>query len=231
MRERYSSNLAFLDVFMNITLGVTSLFIIAFLLIKDADFESPLEEPPVELMVILTWPGEIDVDVDLWAQVGANDDDVIGFRSPKRQGIYLDIDDLGSRGDEYQGKQSREVAEINQEIINFRRIPDGEIVINAMHYFSRDRETAVPCTVHVIKLNPFIVIYEGIETLYRRGDERTFVRFKINNEGEVYDLNHIQKSIVYAKPADTTYSVWGSSTGSGPSTPPTPNNNPWSGGR
>jgi len=231
MRSRYGSNIAFVDLMMNAMLGVTALFIVTFLLIKQEDEISPVEEPPVEMMVILTWPGDVDVDADLWVQFSDRDDDVVGFRSPRREGIYLDIDDLGSRGDSYQGKQKREVAEINQEIINFRRIPDGEIVINAMHYFSRDRETAVPCTVQVIKLNPFVVIYEGIETLYRRGDERTFVRFKINNEGEVYDLNHIQKSIVYAKPADTTYSVWGSSTGSGPATPPTPNNNPWSGGR
>ena len=37
------------------------------------------------------------------------------------------------------------------------------------------------------------------DTLFRgRGDEHTFVRFTLDDNGEVTDLHHRQKSIVYA---------------------------------
>jgi hypothetical protein len=208
MRSRYGSNIAFVDLMMNAMLGVTALFIITFLLIRDDQEVSPLEEPPIEIMVTLTWPGEVDADVDLWVQFSPQESDVVGFRSPKNQGIYLDIDDLGRKGDIYKGKHKSETIEINQEIINFRRIPSDEIVVNAMHYFAKEADTPVDCTVQVIKLNPFSVIYEGTKTLYRRGEETTFVRFKINDEGEAYDLNYLPKTIVYAKSPYSSSNSW-----------------------
>lgn len=215
MRSRYGTNVAFLDMTLNTLLAISALFVIAFLLIKEEDKKiTDLPEPPVQIMVTLEWPIEgaaSKVDMDLWIQEGTADENAVGFRSPVREGIALERDDLGNRGgDVYntivKGKTVQDTIPINREVINFRRLPEDEITVNAMYYFSQKKDVAVPCKVQVYKLNPFQVIYEGEYTLKSRGDEYTFVRFKMTEDGKVKDLHHRQKSIVYARPATPVYS-------------------------
>ena len=213
MRSRYGTNVAFLDFTLNTLMGISALFIIAFLLIREDNKRSDLPQPPVQIMVTLEWPIEgaaSNSDVDLWIQEGTADEHAVGFRSPVRDGIALERDDLGNRNDTYnmivKGKTVKEVIPINREVINFRRIPQDEITVNAMYYYSQDKHVAVPCKVQVYSLNPFQVIYEGEYTLKSRGDEHTFVRFKMTEDGKVKDLHHRQKSIVYARPATPVYS-------------------------
>ena len=203
MRSHYGSNVAFLDMTLNALMGISALFIIAFLLIREEDKKTDVPEPPVMIMAVLSWPNEgpqADADIDLWVQVGEEREGLaVGFRSPTREGIALELDDLGSRNDKYTANGRKVVIPINREVINFRRIPKEEIIVNAMFYHARDKNLSVPVTVQVFKLNPFKVIYEGAYTLQGLGDERTFVRFKMDEDGHVKDMNHRQKSIVYAK--------------------------------
>lgn len=210
MRERYSSNLAMIDVVFNMTLGIMSMFIIAFLLIKESEFKSPLDEPPAELLITFQWDDESYSDVDGWTQFGPDDSDAVGFRSPTRGGVSLDIDDLGARTDRIlrKGKAEAEVIPINREVITFRYIPADEIIVNAMLYYSQDKNTKEEVTVTVVKLNPFKIIYEGRHTLRGRGDEHTFVRFTLDDNGEVTDLHHRQKSIVYAAHPSPGEGTW-----------------------
>ena len=213
MRSRYGTNVAFLDAILNSLMGISALFIISFLLIREDNKKVDLPPPPVQMLVTLTWPTEgapADTDVDLWLQWGDSQDQAVGFRSPVREGIALERDDLGNRSDKYisKGKNKMEVIPINQEVIAMRRIPQDEIVVNAMYYFNKDKTVPTPCTVQVVKLNPYVVIYEGVHTLAQRGDEHTFIRFTMDDEGELIDKNFRQKSIVYARPAETTYNTW-----------------------
>ena len=204
MRYRYGSNTAFLDMTLNSLMGISTLFIMSFLLINPAEKESPVPEPPLRIMVTLEWPVEgapANSDIDLWILEGDEDSAAVGFRSPVRQGIALERDDLGSRSDRIlkKGKFVNEIIPINREVINFRRVPEEEITVNAMYYFSQDASTHVPVKVQVYALNPFSMIYEGEHTLTRRGEEHTFVRFTMTDEGDVSDMNYRQKSIVYAR--------------------------------
>ena len=220
MRSRYGTNVAFLDAILNSLMGISALFIISFLLIREDNKKVDLPPPPVQMLVTLTWPTEgapADTDVDLWLQWGDSQDQAVGFRSPVREGIALERDDLGNRSDKYisKGKNKMEVIPINQEVIAMRRIPQDEIVVNAMYYFNKDKTVPTPCTVQVVKLNPYVVIYEGVHTLAQRGDEHTFIRFTMNDEGELIDKNFRQKSIVYARPAETTYNTWPEGSGAG----------------
>ena len=210
MRSRYGTNVAFLDMTLNVLLGVSAMFIIAFLLIREEDKKiTDLPEPPVQIMVTLQWPVEgaaADADLDLWVAWGNNDQDAVGFRSPSREGIALERDDLGNRSDRYivKGLAKEEVIKVNREVINFRRLPSEEITVNTMFYYANDKYLQVPCTVQVYKLNPFSLIYEGSTVLSQRGQEHTFVRFKVDTEGQVHGVHNRPKSIVYAKPATST---------------------------
>lgn len=224
MRSRYGTNVAFLDAILNSLMGISALFIISFLLIREDNKRTDTPEPPVQMLVTLTWPTEgaaSQTDLDLWLAWGDSQDQAVGFRSPVREGMALERDDLGDRSDFVlsKGKKKMEVIPINQEVIAMRRIPQDEITINAMYYFNKDKSVPTPCTVQVVKLNPYVVIYEGVHTLAQRGDEHTFIRFTMNEEGELIDKNFRQKSIVYARPADTTYNTWPANSGAGTGTP------------
>jgi hypothetical protein len=209
MRSRYGSNTAFLDMTLNSLMGISALFIMAFLLIREEDKKTNVPEPPLRIMVTMEWPVEgpaSNVDIDIWIQEGNEDSSAVGFRSPIRQGIALERDDLGHSTDRVlkKGKFVNETIPINREVINFRRVPEDEITVNAMYYFSQDPSVHVPVKVQVYALNPFSMIYEGEHTLTRRGEEHTFVRFTMTEEGKVTDMHYRQKSIVYAKPAIST---------------------------
>ena len=68
MYERnYTSNLAFVDLLFNLIVGIAFLFIISFLLINDPTKEENVR-PMAEYMVILTWEGEKNSDIDLWME-------------------------------------------------------------------------------------------------------------------------------------------------------------------
>ncbi len=69
MRSRYGSNVAFLDMTLNTLLGISALFVIAFLLIKEEDKKTDVPEPPLRIMVTMEWPVEgapANSDIDLW---------------------------------------------------------------------------------------------------------------------------------------------------------------------
>lgn len=203
MRSRYGSNVAFLDMTLNSLMGISVLFIMAFLLIKEDNKKVDQPPAPVKLMVVMTWPNEgpqAHADMDLWAAWNEGDGEVaVGFRSPTREGIALELDDLGARTDKYTHKGRVEVIPINREVINFRRIPSEEVTVNAMFYFANDSKLTVNTTVEVYRLNPFEVIYEGSHKLHGRGAERTFVRFKMDEAGELLNMHYRPKTIVYAK--------------------------------
>ena len=220
MRSRYGTNVAFLDAILNSLMGISALFIISFLLIREDNKRTDTPEPPVQMLVTMTWPTEgaaSNTDLDLWLAWGDSQDQAVGFRSPVREGMALERDDLGDRSDFVlsKGKKKMEVIPINQEVIAMRHIPQDEITINAMYYFNKDKAVPTPCTVQVVKLNPYVVIYEGVHTLTQRGDEHTFIRFTMNEEGELIDKHFRQKSIVYARPADTSYNTWPAGSGAG----------------
>jgi len=91
MRSRYGSNTAFLDMTLNVMMGISALFIISFLLIRQDNKKVDLPEPPVQMLVTMTWPTEgaaSATDLDLWISWGNNQDQAVGFRSPVRVSIH-----------------------------------------------------------------------------------------------------------------------------------------------
>jgi hypothetical protein len=78
---------------------------------------------------------------------------------------------------------------LNQEIVTIRGIVPGEYVVNA-HEFLAGSEGKIPVSVKVEKLNPTAaVVYYGTHDFERKGQEDTFVRFTLDAEGKVGDVN------------------------------------------
>ena len=194
--KKYVSNLAFVDLLFNLILGITFLFVLAFILINDPEKESQVVQK-AEYMIILQWDDHLNVDIDLWVDSPSG---AVGFRSPTRGFIYLDKDDLGHRGDNAYNAQTKqmEVVDINREVITIRGFQTGEYVVNAYFYFAKQGERHVNVTVEVLKLNPFEVVYEGKKVFTFRGQEETFTRFSMDSQGRFHNVNSLPKKIVTA---------------------------------
>lgn len=191
--RNYSSNLAFIDLLFNLILGITFLFIVAFILINDPE-EKEAIDPKAEYMIVLTWDNEADIDIDLWVDSPSG---IVGFRSPQQGHVHLDKDDLGHRNDYiYSQNKEPEIVYINREVVTVRGIQAGEYTINAFYYFAKQNYTQVTVNVEVIKLNPFAIVYEGSKKMDTRGQEETMVRFSMKEDGSFYGVNNLPKEIV-----------------------------------
>ena len=84
---------------------------------------------------------------------------------------------------------------LNQEIVSFRGLEDGEYVVNIVHYIANGT-APLPVNVKVEKLNPTVkvIYYETLE-LKGSGDEKTAVRFTLQGP-EVVDVGNAPKSLV-----------------------------------
>ena len=196
--ERYKSTIAFTDLLFNILVGFAFLFIIAFLLIKPESKKKDFDRR-AEFVVIMEWDHEALGDIDLYVQdpLGAQ----CSFRMNVANYMHLDKDDLGSSNDTVVNADGTiSTVKINREVISIRGIVAGEYIVNA-HYYSerewvrklgqaksnvqerRSKEVSVKIELH--KVNPYTVLWTGEKKFFRRGQEETFLRFRLDKDGTV----------------------------------------------
>ena len=85
---------------------------------------------------------------------------------------------------------------IREEIVTVRGIVAGEYTVNVSHFVARTGQP-VDVTVKVQKLNPTAqVVFDDHLTVDHTGDEKTAVRFTVDAEGKVTDVNRRQKSLM-----------------------------------
>jgi hypothetical protein len=85
---------------------------------------------------------------------------------------------------------------INQETVTVRATQPGEYVVNLLHYKS-NYSAPLPVTVKVEKLNPSVslVYYDTVE-LTGSGDEKTAVRFTLDENGAVTGTSQRPKQLL-----------------------------------
>ena len=199
MRNRYISNVAFIDLLFNLILGFTFLFLVAFLLINKPDKTEDVEQK-AEFLLVMFWQDGHEGDVDIWVDTPNG---LVNYVSPTVGAVHLDKDDLGRRNDWYYNAVGiKEYININREIVTFRAKQAGDYVVNA-HYYSAKKTNSsediqVPATVTIefMRLNPFQLIESQERILHKQGDEATFYRFSITPEGFVRNVNYVPKSLV-----------------------------------
>ncbi|MGS0759116.1 hypothetical protein ACVBEH_32665, partial [Roseateles sp. GG27B] len=75
------------------------------------------------------------------------------------------------------------------EVVTLRGIVPGEYTVNVQYYQSKNGQP-VDVTVNVIKVNPRAeVVFYGQLKLARQGDEATAVRFTLEADGRVTQIN------------------------------------------
>jgi hypothetical protein len=177
-----ANTLAFIDLLFNLLLGITFMFIMAFLMINPVADTGEVD-PPVRIMVELTWHDKSKVDFDLW--VRSHDGTWIGYSNKEGNYMTLERDDLGETSDTYTLNGQAVTVDRNYEVINFSALPQGEYVVNVHYYAGTTGPEEV--TVKVTQLSPYKLLHTRTHMLNLR-EEWTMVSFTVDHEGVVRDI-------------------------------------------
>lgn len=184
----------FYDMLFNMLIAFVFCFVIALLAFNPRARKSGDVPAKAEFMVTVSWPDGNPNDIDTWVlEPGGK---TLWFRQRDAGLLHLDRDDRGA-GNNSVIVNGREISSpIRQEIVTLRGIVPGEYVVNAHYYESRDKQP-VDVSVAVVKVNPQAeIVFTGTQQIPRKGDERTLVRFTLDESGRVLDLSTNPKTIV-----------------------------------
>ena len=139
------------------------------------------------ILIELYWDINVVADVDLWIQ--APNETPVGYSRKSGKTFNLLRDDLGKGKD----TESR-----NQEIVVGRGLKEGEYIVNA-HQFASIDGLSIECKI-IVRLNrddfSNIIATENV-TLTYNGDEKTVLRFSLDENGNVIpdSFNKVYKNL------------------------------------
>ncbi len=172
---------------------VAFLFFIALLAISPDAKEGKIDSK-AEFLVTMDWPDNHPDDLDLFVQDPAGN--IAWYRHREAGFMVLDPDDRGGANDFIVVNGRKIASPIREEIVTIRGIVAGEYTVNVSH-FQATTGQPVPATVKVQKLNPTAqVVFDDKVFVDHTGDEKTAVRFTIDPEGKVTDVNRRPKSLM-----------------------------------
>jgi len=179
----YGSQIAFIDLLFNTLVGFVFLFVLAFILINPVAKKSNVEVI-AEFIITTSWPDNSADDIDL---------------------MNLDRDDLGRSNDTITTTSGDKIyVRQNIEHVTIRGIIPGEYIVN-VHLYRRtprhdvaknDYFEIIPVRVNVEKLNPYGVVYIKEVMLTIKGEEKTVLRFTVDEDGKITDINELPYQIV-----------------------------------
>lgn len=179
-------------VLLKMIQALTFFFILAVLFMNPVS-KKGLIDPKAEYIITVSWEDGNPNDIDTWIE--EPNGNLVWFKAKEAGLIHLDRDDRGNLNDVLYIDGEKVENPLNQEVATIRGTIVGEYVVNVQYYASED-DQPVDVKVRVDKVNPQLeVIYYDSVTLLQAGDEKTAVRFTINPDGSVGNINQIQKSL------------------------------------
>lgn len=182
----------FTDLLFNALLGFTFLFMVAIL------FMNPIAKLgtaylKAEFIITLTWPDNQPDDLDIWVEDPHGE--IVSYLQRDAGWLHLDRDDRGSLTDTIEINGEKIVHPINQEVVTLRGIISGEYVVNVYYYESVTRGP-VSAALQIDKINPELetVFFERV-VLERQDEEKTVVRFRVSDRGEVVGVDRRPKRL------------------------------------
>lgn len=183
----------FTDLLFNTLIGFLLLFFVAILFLNPEEKRADVELD-AEYVITVTWPDNSPDDVDTWIEDPQGR--VTWFRNRSQGLVHLDRDDRGMLNDTITVDGKTIANPLNQEIAALRGVVPGEYVVN-VHYFESETKMPVDVQVRVARVNPvYEIVYYGTVRLDARGDEKTAVRFTLQGNGNVVNVNRLQKKLV-----------------------------------
>lgn len=183
----------FTDLLFNSLLAFTMLFIITILFLNPPS-KTGIIDPKAEFIITVKWDDKSPDDIDVWVQDPK--DNIIWFRNPEIGLVHLDRDDRGLENDSLIVDGIEVINSLNQEVVTIRGNVPGQYVVN-IHYYDTKTFDQANVEIRAVKVNPTLkVLYYNTLTLKDKGEEKTALRFTIDKDGEVKDINTLFKSIV-----------------------------------
>ncbi len=184
----------FYDMLFNILIAFVFCFVIAMLAFNPQARKKGDIPAKAEFIVTISWPDNNPNDVDAW--VNEPGGKTLWFRQRDAGMLHLDRDDRGAKNNTLIVNGREISSPYRQEIVTLRGVVPGEYVVNAHYYDSKD-QMPVDVSVTVVKVNPQAeIVFNGTQQIPAKGDERTLVRFTLDDGGQVTDLNTRPLTIV-----------------------------------
>src|SRR6516164_6552903 len=172
---------------------VAFLFFIALLAIAPQAKEGKIESK-AEFIVTMDWPDNHPDDLDLFVQDAAGN--IVWYRHREAGFMVLERDDRGGANDFIVVNGKKISSPIREEIVTIRGVIAGEYTVNVSHFLATTG-LPVPAKVKVQKLNPTAqVVFDDMVFVDHTGDEKTAVRFTLDANGKVIDVNRRAKSLM-----------------------------------
>jgi len=172
---------------------IAFLFFIALLAVSPDSKEGKIDSK-AEFIITMDWPDNHPDDLDLFVQDPAGN--IAWYRHREAGFLTLDRDDRGGTNDFIIVNGKKIPSPIREEIVTVRGIVPGEYTVNVSH-FQATTGQPVAASVKVQKLNPTAqVIFDNKLMLDHTGDEKTAVRFRLDTEGKVIDVQQRPKSLL-----------------------------------
>jgi len=172
---------------------VAFLFFIALLAIAPDAKEGKIDSK-AEFIVTMDWPDNHPDDLDLFVQDPAGN--IAWYRHREAGFMVLERDDRGGANDFILVNGKKISSPIREEIVTIRGIVPGEYTVNVSHFHATTGQP-VPVTIKVQKLNPTAqVVFDNAVLVDHTGDEKTAVRFTLDDGGKVVDVNSRWKSLM-----------------------------------
>lgn len=192
-KRRHDEIDPFSDLLFNTLLAFVMLFALA-VIFMNPKAHTGVIDAKAEFIITVTWPDLNPNDIDTWVQDPAGN--LVWFRAREGGMMHLDRDDRGLVNDTLVINGQQVTNPLNQEVVSVRGFGTGEYTVN-VHYYDTKNGEPVPVTVSVVKVNPRAdVVFYGTVTLARKGDEATAVRFTVDPQGAVTDVNTLPKTLV-----------------------------------
>jgi hypothetical protein len=172
---------------------IAFLFFLALLAVSVDSKEGKIDSK-AEFIITMDWPDAHPDDLDLFVQDPAGN--IAWYRHREAGFLTLDRDDRGGANDFIIVNGKKIASHIREEIVTVRGILAGEYTVNISHF---QATTGMPVAAHVKvqKLNPTAqVIFDNKLTLDHTGHERTAVRFRLDAEGRVVNVDQRPKSLL-----------------------------------
>jgi hypothetical protein len=172
---------------------VAFLFFIALLVINPEAKQGKIDSK-ADFIITMSWPDSHPDDIDLYAEDPLGN--IVWYHVREAGFMVLDRDDRGGLNNSIVVDGKRMSSPIRQETVSIRGIVAGEYTVNVNHYLATTN-APVPVAVKVEKINPTVeVVHYDTLVLDHAGQERTAVRFRVEDGGRVVDVNHQDKSLI-----------------------------------
>jgi hypothetical protein len=164
--------------------------VVMFVMISPQQKKDDGIKPKAEYIISVTWPVDLDYDVDVW--VRDPDDKVVWYGGKEKDFLNLERDDLGASKMQVTLSGTVVTASVAEEIVTVRGFKEGEYVINVHLYRAgrsyKENDAIKPALVHtkITRMNPSVaVIYETDTVLNTVRQESHVVRFSMAQDGRL----------------------------------------------